>query len=40
MNFERDFLNKQIAKPWIEIGTANWNNGTFDITIPEIEKEI
>lgn len=35
--YEYDFLNRQIAKPWIEVGTAEWSNRKFTSNIPKIE---
>jgi predicted DCC family thiol-disulfide oxidoreductase YuxK len=35
--FEDDFLNRQIAKPWIEVGEATWINKEFVCELPNIE---
>ncbi|MDP2385472.1 MAG: DCC1-like thiol-disulfide oxidoreductase family protein [Bacteroidota bacterium] len=36
--FEYDFLNRQIAKPWQQVGTAVWYNGEFTPDIKNIEE--
>lgn len=35
--WEKDFLKKQIAKPWKEAGYAEWQNGKFYSNIQNIE---
>jgi hypothetical protein len=35
--WEKDFLNKQIAKPWIDGGYVEWKNKTFNSNIKNIE---
>jgi hypothetical protein len=37
-NWEKDFLNKQIAKPWIDGGYIEWKDNTFVSNIINIEK--
>lgn len=36
--WEKDFLNKQIAKPWIDGGYVQWNNRIFSSSIKNIEE--
>lgn len=36
--WEKDFLNKQIAKPWTDGGTAEWKNKKFRANIKNIEQ--
>lgn len=36
--WEKDFLNKQIAKPWIDGGYVEWKNKEFINNIKDIEK--
>lgn len=36
--FQKDFLRRQINKPWKEIGTATWDKKQFTIDIPRIES--
>lgn len=36
-DFEYDFLNRQIAKPWVEVGTVEWANRKFTSNIPVIK---
>lgn len=36
--FQKDFLSKQINKPWKEIGSATWDKKQFSIDIPKIES--
>lgn len=38
MEWEKDFLTRQKAKPWQEVGTAFWQGNEFLIDIPEIES--
>lgn len=35
--WEKDFLNKQIAKPWIDGGYIEWKNKEFQPHIKDIE---
>jgi predicted DCC family thiol-disulfide oxidoreductase YuxK len=35
--WEKDFLNRQIAKPWKEGGYVEWTNGSFQPYIKDIE---
>ena len=32
-HWERDFLRHQLDRPWIEVGTARWENGQFRCSI-------
>lgn len=36
--WEKDFLNKQIAKPWIDGGYVIWKNNKFESNIKNIES--
>ncbi len=36
--WEKDFLNKQIAKPWIDGGFVEWKNKEFISNIKDIES--
>lgn len=36
--WEKDFLNKQIAKPWIDGGFIQWDHNTFSSQIKDIEQ--
>jgi predicted DCC family thiol-disulfide oxidoreductase YuxK len=38
VTWEYDFLNRQLAKPWVDVGTVRWNNFEFEANILEIEK--
>lgn len=33
----RDFLKKQLEKPWKEAGSATWKNGEFSFSVKDIE---
>ncbi len=37
-NWEKDFLEKQIQKPWKTIGKVEWKNNQYHINIPKVEK--
>lgn len=37
-NWEKDFLKRQMEKPWQVIGTATWKDNKYSIDIPEVEK--
>lgn len=37
-NWEKDFLKKQMEKPWQDIGKAKWQDKIYSIEIPEVEK--
>lgn len=36
--WEKDFLKRQMEKPWQNIGTATWKDKKYSIEIPEVEK--
>jgi hypothetical protein len=36
--WEKDFLTKQVEKPWIDAGAVNWDEGEFKSDIKIIEK--
>lgn len=36
--WEKDFLKRQMEKPWQDIGTATWKDKKYSIEIPEVEK--
>jgi len=36
--WEKDFLKRQMDKPWQDIGVAIWKDRKYSIDIPEIEK--
>jgi len=36
-HWEKGFLKKQMEKPWIDAGVANWKNKKCTVDIPEIE---
>ncbi len=36
--WEYDFLDKQIAHPWIKAGEVNWHNKKFSASIAEVES--
>ncbi|WP_312767455.1 DCC1-like thiol-disulfide oxidoreductase family protein [Epilithonimonas sp.] len=36
--WEKGFLQKQMDKPWQDIGVAKWKNKNYNIDIPEVEK--
>ncbi len=38
VKWEKDFLNKQIAKPWIDGGFVTWENKEFQSNIKDIES--
>lgn len=38
LQWERNFLKKQMEKPWKEVGVALWRDGQFLISIPDIES--
>lgn len=38
VKWEKDFLKKQKAKPWMDVGTAEWKENIFEINIPVIEE--
>lgn len=37
-DWEHNFLEKQIQKPWQNIGEVKWSNYEYHISIPEVEK--
>ncbi|WP_338760807.1 HTTM domain-containing protein [Bernardetia sp. ABR2-2B] len=38
MEWEKDFLKKQMNKPWQDVSEAKWINGEFFLTLPDIES--
>ena len=34
-HFEKDFLQKQRNKPWVDLGTINWNENKFEMDNPQ-----
>ncbi|WP_375558874.1 HTTM domain-containing protein [Bernardetia sp. OM2101] len=36
--WEKDFLKKQMAKPWLDVSDAKWKDGKFFIEVPNIES--
>lgn len=39
VGFEKDFLKRQIAKPWFVIGTADWQDDDFSSAILPVEQQ-
>lgn len=37
-SWEKDFLKKQMQKPWKDVGTARWRDKEYFIDIPIIEE--
>ncbi|REC80198.1 hypothetical protein DRF60_00330 [Chryseobacterium elymi] len=37
-DWEKGFLKRQMEKPWMDVGTATWQDKEYSIDIPEIES--
>jgi predicted DCC family thiol-disulfide oxidoreductase YuxK/uncharacterized membrane protein YphA (DoxX/SURF4 family) len=37
-DWERDFLNKMIARPWTDIGVIGWKQNKFYCNLPDVES--
>jgi hypothetical protein len=37
-NWEKDFLRRQLEKPWLPAGVADWKDGKFSAQLMDIEK--